>query len=432
MQISTKLLLSLLMIFLLVSPVADARSPVEIANEQGKQIGEQYEPHGTIVIAQKNGQILYADDPSTQWPPASMSKLMTIYLVYEAMDQGKFTKQTTVKVNEKFYDISRLPMLSNNHFRLGATYTVDELLQTALTASSNSATYMLSSLVYKDDTKFIDLMNKTAKALHMTETHFYNPVGAPNNLMLQYKAKGYPQDEDNISSAKDYAILTHQLLKKHPDILHYTRKPVVTVKKGTEYEETFHTYNHSLEGAKLGYKGVDGLKTGSSDTAGFNTTLTGKKKELRIILVMMGVMDWYDPPAEFNRNIMANAIMDDVYARYSFKKVLTKGKHKVGDREVYVYNDLYDLVDHKTKGTLKYRNGEVHYDYQRQFIDAGYQPPTVKYEDYQRYAMRKFINDNYGWIIGGITLSILSGILLMIYALKPHLFRDLWNQENQK
>ncbi|GGB08281.1 D-alanyl-D-alanine carboxypeptidase [Macrococcus hajekii] len=428
MQILFRSFLSVLLLSILMSTPAYAKSPVEIANEQGAQMGAQYEPNGTIVIAQKNGQVLYSDDPTIKWPPASMSKLMTIYLVYEAMDQGKFNKQTEVTVNQKFYEISQLPMLSNNHLRLGARYTVDELLQTSITASSNSTTYMLSSLVNKNDTQFIDLMNKTAEDLHMKDTHYYNPVGAPNNLMRQYKAEGYPEDEDNISSAKDYAILTQHLLNRHPDILNYTKKAEVTVKKGTQDEETFHTYNHSLEGAKLGYKGVDGLKTGSSDTAGFNTTITGQKNDFRIVLVMMGVMDWYDPPAEFNRNIMANAIMDEVYNRYSIKKVLSKGKHTFGDEEVYVHNDLYDIVDKEHKGTFHYKDGLVHYDYKRQFVDSDYQPPTVKYENYRHYAIRTFIHDYYGWIISGVILSLLAGTLLLIYSFKPHYFRDLWNK----
>ncbi|ULG74364.1 DUF1958 domain-containing protein [Macrococcus brunensis] len=414
-----KTLLSFMIITALFCSSAYAKSPVEIANEQGVYIGEQYAPHGTMVIAARNGQILYADRPNIKWPPASMSKLMTIYLVYQAMEQGKFSKNTKVKVNDKFYAISQLPMLSNNHMRLGASYTVDELLQTALTDSSNVATYILASLVDKDDTAFIDKMNQKAKTLRMTHTHYYNPVGAPNNLLLQYKAKGYPEDDDNISSAKDYAILTQHLISEFPDILKYTKKVEVTIKKGTQDEETFHTYNHSLEGAKLGYKGVDGLKTGSSDTAGFNTTITGHKNNMRIILTMMGVMDWYDPPAEFNRNIMANAIMDEIYGRYSYQKVLAKGKHQFGDQEVYVAKDLYDIVDKKQKGTFKYENGIVQYDYKRQFVDSNDKPATVTYEDYNRYAMKKFFKDHFGWIIGLTTLSILSGLALLIYSFMP-------------
>lgn len=419
MSISIKSLLAFMMITALFCSSASAKSPVEIANEQGAYIGVQYAPHGTMVIAARNGQILYADHPDIKWPPASMSKLMTIYLVYQAMEQGKFTKNTKVKVDDKFYAISQLPMLSNNHMRLGASYTVDELLQTALTDSSNVATYMLASLVDKNDTAFIDKMNQKAKALHMTHTHYYNPVGAPNNLLLQYKAEGYPEDDDNFSSARDYAILSQHLISEFPDILNYTRKVEVTIKKGTQDEETFHTYNHSLEGAKLGYKGVDGLKTGSSDTAGFNTAITGHKNNMRIILTMMGVMDWYDPPAEFNRNIMANAIMDEVYQRYSYQKVLAKGKHQLGDQEVYVAKDLYDIVDNRQKGTLKYENGMVRYEYKRQFVDHDYQPATVTYEDYQRYAMKKFVSDYFGWIIALTTLSILLGLALLIYSLMP-------------
>lgn len=416
-------------VFILFIPYAAyAKTPVEIANDEGYAIAEKYEPNGTIVIAEKNGQILYAEKPDIKWPPASMSKLMTLYLVYEAMDKGKFNLHTKVKVTDKFYGISKLPMLSNNHFRKGAVYTVDELLQIMLTASSNSATFMLSSLVNKDDSDFVDMMNQKASELGMKNTHYYNPAGPPNNLLLQYKPKRYQQDDDNISSARDYAILAQHIISEYPQVLHYTSKVTVTVKKGTKDAETFGTYNHSLEGAKLSYKGVDGLKTGSSDTAGFDTTITGVRNKLRIIQVMMGVEDWYDPPAEFNRNKMANAIMDEVYSQYSYQKVLDKGYHKIGDKEIYVDHPLYDVIKKGVKGKLSFKNGKASYHYNRTFVSSDYHEPSVTYQDYKQYRINKFIKDNFVWLVGSIALSLLLGILLLLYYFKPNLFKNLWER----
>lgn len=411
-----------------LSMTAYAKSPVEIANEHGYNIADKYEPNGTIVIAQKNGQVLYEEKDDTKWPPASMSKLMTLYLVYDAMDKGRFDLHTQVKVNDKFYGISKLPMLSNNRFHKGSVYTVDELLQIMLTDSSNAATFMLSSLVDQDDSNFVDKMNETAKQMDMKNTHYYNPAGPPNNLLLQYKPKRYQQDDDNISSARDYAILTQHILSRFPQVLEYTKKVTVTVKKGTPDEETFHTYNHSLEGAQLSYKGVDGLKTGSSDTAGFDTTITGRRNGLRIVQVMMGVENWYDPPAEFNRNKMANAIMDDVYQRYSYKKVLSQGKHKVGNTEIYVHHDLYDVVDKAHKGKLIYQDGSVHYDYPRTFINKNYQAASVTFEGYRHYQTKKWIDDNFVWLVLTGTLSVILGILALLYYIRPQTFKNLWDQ----
>lgn len=233
------------MFLFLFSYKALAKEPYEIANDAGNYIDASYNPKGTIVIAQKNGQVLYSDDADTKWPLASMSKLMTLYLLMQEMDKGEITYSTKVKVTDKFYNISKLPALSNNKLRLNAVYTVDELMPIMLTNSSNAATYMLSSLVTKNDSEFIDMMNQEAKRLGMNSTKFYNPVGAPNNLLNEYKAKKYPQNEDNISSAKDYAILCQHLVSEYPEILKYTKSVDVTVKKVPSMKKHFiHTIIH--------------------------------------------------------------------------------------------------------------------------------------------------------------------------------------------
>lgn len=395
-----------------------AASPYEIANSAGYNVPQKDNPQGSIIIAD-NGQILYGEHVDKRWPPASMSKLMTLYLLYEEMDKGKISLNTKVTVTDKYYGISQLPMLSNNKFHVGSTYTVEELIQLAITPSSNAATYMLANLVEKDDSDFMDKMNETAKKLGMKDTRFLNPAGPPNNLLLQYKAKRYQEDDDNLSTAHDLAILSLHLVTEHPDILKYTKNTHVTIKEGTKDEESFTTYNHSLEGAALASKGVDGLKTGSSDTAGFNTIITAKRDDLRVIEVILGVGDWYDPPAEFNRNKMANAMLDEVYSNYQYKKVLSKGVHKFKDKAYYVHNDLYDVVKKDEPGKIILKDGKIHYDYKREFVSAQYKPASVTYEDYQHFKMKQF-GKKYGVpIFTGLGASFLLGLGLLIYYFWP-------------
>lgn len=429
MKVFYALLSIVLITTLCFSQTAFAKAPYEIANEAGNFINPSYNPKGTIVIASKTGQVLYSDHADTKWPPASMSKLMTLYIFMKEMDKGKINYHTKVKVTDKFYNISKLPALSNNRFRLNAEYTVEELMPIVITNSSNAATFMLSSLVTKDDSDFVDMMNKEAKRLGMKHTKFYNPAGPPNNLLLQYKPERYQEDTDNISSAKDFAILCQHLINEYPEIIKYTKQVNVTVKKGTIDEETFHTYNHSLEGAKLGYKGVDGLKTGSSDTAGFNTAITGTKNNMRIIQVMMGVESWYDPPAEFNRNIMTNAIMDKVYSEYKYKKVLSKGVHTINGQELYVHEDLFDVVKKGVKGKFVFKDNQLSYHYDRDYVSDKYKAPSVKAEDNKKYERRIFFQENMWWIVLLSLLSIIAGIALLVYYYKPELFRKIWEDK---
>ncbi|WP_414054441.1 DUF1958 domain-containing protein [Macrococcus equi] len=409
-----KLLISCFILMICSPQIVLAASPYEIANSAGYTVPQKDNPKGTIVVA-TNGQLLYGENIDKKWPPASMSKLMTLYLLYEEMDKGSISLNTKVKVTDKYYGISQLPMLSNNKFRKGATYTVEELIKLAIVPSSNAATYMLANLVEKDDSDFIDKMNTTAKELGMKNTHFLNAAGPPNNMLRQYKAERYQQDDDNLSTARDYAILSQKIVTEHPEILKYTKKTYITIKPGTEDEESFGTYNHSLEGARLESKGVDGLKTGSSDTAGFNTTITAKRNNLRVVEVILGVGDWYDPPAEFNRNEMANALLDLVYSKYHYKKVLSKGVHTFKGKKFYVHDDLYDVVRDGQSGELILKDGKVHYDYDRMFISDQYKPATVKYEDYDQYKRKKFWDDHYVTIISTLTGSFVLGLSLLCY-----------------
>ncbi|WP_414050760.1 DUF1958 domain-containing protein [Macrococcus animalis] len=421
---SSKILLVSFIILIFFSGTVAAATPSEIATQQGMNIAPKYNPKGTIVVSEKNGQILYGDNVDVKSPPASMSKLMTLYLLMEEMDKGKITFDTKVKVNEKYWTIARLPMLSNNIIRRGSTYKVSDLIQLAVTPSSNSATYMLVNLVDKDDSDFVDRMNKKAKELGMKNTRFLNPVGAPNNMLLQYKPKRYQSDGDNLTSARDFAILCQHLVNEHPEILKFTKKAFVTVKPGTKDEESFNTYNHSLEGGKYPFKGTDGLKTGSSDTAGFNVTVTSKQKNMRIIAVILGVQHWLDPDAEFNRNKMANAVMQDAFNQYEYKKVLTKGVHKFNGKEYYIHKDLYDIVKIDQPGKLILKDGNVHYDYERTFASNQYKPATVKYEDYQQYKLKKFWNDHYLSIMTALISSFLLGLGILIYYYWPKIKKN--------
>lgn len=421
---SFKVLSTFIITFLLTANIAFAARPAEIARQQGMDITDNYNPKSTIVIAEKNGQVLYEDSANTISPAASMSKLMTLYLLFEEMEKGKITLDTKVTVNEKYWTIARLAMLSNNVFQRDSVYKVSDLIQLAVTPSSNSATYMLANLVDKDDSDFVDRMNKKAKELQMKNTHFLNPVGAPNNMLLQYKPARYQSDGDNLTSARDFAILSQHLISEHPEILKFTKKTFVTVKPGTKDEESFHTYNHSLEGAKIPFKGTDGLKTGSSDTAGFNVTVTAKQNNMRVVAVIMGVQHWLDPEAEFNRNKMANAVMQQVFNQYEYKKLLSKGKQKLNGKDYYIHKDLYDIVRIGESGKLILKDGKIHYDYDRKFVSNKYKPTSVAYEDYQKYRLKKFWNNHYLTIMTPLISSFLLGLCLLIYYYWPKIKKN--------
>ncbi|WP_415364098.1 D-alanyl-D-alanine carboxypeptidase [Mammaliicoccus lentus] len=380
------------------------KSPTQVANEYGYNLGEIYQPEGAINYSSKTGQIMYEYQIDKKWYPASMSKLMTLYLTEKAIKSGKLKEDDTVKMTDEEYRLSTLPELSNTKLYPGDVYTISELMQITISNSSNAGAMILgretmkaenigsakkiedkdkdsnnntaSKQQKKDlDSDFIDYMNETAKELGMEHTQFYNSNGAANNLLLEYKAKRYQSDEENYSTSRDFAILTQHLVNDYPGILEYTKKVAPTI-----HYVTYYTYNHSLEGTDMSLEGTDGLKTGSSDIADYNHSLSTKRDGLRVNQILFGAGDYNTVGGEKERNMMGNSLMEKTFDGYEWKKVLSKGVHKINDKKYYITEDLYDVVKKGVDYEVVVENGEAHIDYDRSYINDNYGPPTVKLE----------------------------------------------------
>ena len=154
--------------------------------------------------------------------------------------------------------------------------------------SSNVTTVMLANyLTNNDPDKWLDMMNEKSKELGMTNTKWFNASGAAAVAFKgYYSPQRYDNNQSNQTTARDLVIMTYNFIKKYPDILKYTSKPVVAVKEGTPYEETFETYNYSIPGANYGLKGVDGSKTGSSPEGAFNSILIPSSMAISEFLVL--------------------------------------------------------------------------------------------------------------------------------------------------
>ena len=114
--------------------------------------------------------------------------------------------------------------------------------------------------------------------------------------------------------------------------------------EGTPYEETFETYNYSLPGAKYGFEGVDGLKTGSGPSSAFNYIATAKQGDTRLIEVILGVGDWSDQDGEYYRHPFGNALLKKVFDEYEHRLLLPKGIHEIEGKPIQLANDFYGVV----------------------------------------------------------------------------------------
>ncbi|MBJ8325148.1 serine hydrolase [Streptococcus pacificus] len=283
---------------------------VTLTRQAGYEVDEINKPKASITMDADTGEILWAENADVQRDPASMSKMMTLYLLFEELEKGNLTLDSTIVATETDQAISQIYEISNNNIVAGVAYPIRDLITMTVVPSSNVATVMIANYLSQNNASdFIDKMNAKAKELGMTNTQFNNASGAvASSFNGYYSPERYDNNATNLTTVRDFATLAYHFLKKFPEIVNYTNQTTVTVMAGTPYEDQFTSYNHSLPGGAYPFEGVDGLKTGSSPSAGFNAMTTAKQGDKRLIVVVMGVGDWSDQNGEFYRHPFINTL----------------------------------------------------------------------------------------------------------------------------
>lgn len=295
---------------------AEQKDIMQITREAGYEVDDINRPKASIVVDGTTGTILWGDNIDTPRDPASMSKMFTLYLLFEEMAKGAITWDTTITATETDEAISNIYEISNNKIVAGVAYPIRELITMTIVPSSNATTVMIANYLSNNDASaFVDKINETAKQLGMTNTYFSNASGAVASAFQgYYMPDRYELTATNITTARDLGILIYNFMQKYPEIVNFANQTDVSVMVGTPYEETFHSYNHSLPGGVYALEGVDGLKTGSSPSAGFNSIVTAKRDDTRLITVVMGVGDWSDQNGEYYRHPFVNALLEKGFA----------------------------------------------------------------------------------------------------------------------
>ena len=305
---------------------------MEAIAEYGYGVEEYYRPESTIMVDADTGEIVFGSNIDQPWDPASISKMMTAYMAFEAMKEGKLSLDTVVTATEEDRAISTIGEISNNIIVAGVDYPIEELLYMMFYPSSNVATLMVARATGLSDTEFLNKMNAKFKEWGMENTKFNNASGAVASAFRgYYTPEGYNNNRYNQTTARDLAILAYHFLKDFPEITNFTKNPLITVMVGTPYEESFYTYNSSIPGMYQGFPGVDGFKTGSSPSAAFNHLLTAKQEDTRFIQVILGVGAWEDKDNQDGKrptSVTIKLLADGV--KTGKKLVLTKANNWTG------------------------------------------------------------------------------------------------------
>ncbi|GAA4706423.1 D-alanyl-D-alanine carboxypeptidase family protein [Brevibacillus fulvus] len=269
-----------------------------------------------ILVEASTGKILYSNNPDIALPPASMTKMMTEYLVLEALKQKKITWDEKVPVSEYAFYIAKMSDSAGVYLNLGEEFTVQELYKAMAIASANDATVLLAEKVGGSEANFVAMMNKKAQELGMKTAFFATASGLPANELGPYSPKGI--DKDNVMSARDAAILARALITDFPEALEYSKIPRLTFREGTENPLKKANYNWMLPGLPNEYAGVDGLKTGYTDQAKYCFTGTAIRDGIRLISVVMGT------ESETKRFVETQKLLDYGFSNFKLTKVQEK------------------------------------------------------------------------------------------------------------
>lgn len=218
-------------------------------------------PYAAIVVDADTGRVLHAQNADDPRFPASLTKMMTIHMAFDAIKAGKLRLDQQLPVSA--YAAGQAPSVIG--LRPGQTISVRELILAGVTKSANDAMMVLAEGMGGSEAKFGEMMTNRAKALGMSRSVFRNPHGLPN-----------PKQK---TTARDMAVLAQSLLTTHRDYYHYFATP--------EFEwndKVFTNHNHLLKR----YDGVDGIKTGYIRASGFNLVASAKRDGRRVIGVVFG------------------------------------------------------------------------------------------------------------------------------------------------
>lgn len=308
-----------------------------------------------ILVDSNSGKVLYEKNSNTPLPIASMTKMMTEYLVHEAVKKGKITWDQQVTVSEYAHKISQNTGLSNVPLELGGKYTVKELYEAAAIYSANGATIALAEKIGGSEKNFVQLMNDKAKQLNLGEVKFVNATGLVNKDLQDMHPEGTSTSDENIMTANGVAKLAYYLINQYPEVLQTSSIPKKVFQEGGKYPVKMDNWNWMLPGLVFEYQGMDGLKTGSTDSAGFCFTGTAERDGQRYISVVMGA-DSYN-----SRFSETAKLMDYGFSNFEKITLVEKGQAVKGKKTVKVIKGKEKEVNVVAKDsvTLAIKRGEA-------------------------------------------------------------------------
>ncbi|MBL8566048.1 MAG: D-alanyl-D-alanine carboxypeptidase [Hyphomicrobiaceae bacterium] len=239
-----------------------------------------------LLFEATTGKVLYSEDPDNQWHPASLTKIMTAYVTFEAIKEGKITLDSKLVCSEA---ANKEPP-SKIGLPIGAEMSVEFGLKALIVKSANDVAVMLAEAVGGSIEGFVARMNATARKLGMTRTNFTNPNGLPA--------------PDQVTTARDLAKLARAVVRDFPQYAEWWAMPVIQVGK-------IKLASHN--GLLRTFEGADGLKTGFICDSGFNVVASATRDGTRLMAVVLG------EPTPNDRSLRAASLLEHGFQHYGWK-----------------------------------------------------------------------------------------------------------------
>lgn len=225
-----------------------------------------------LLMKASSGKVLFEKDADTKRPPASVTKVMTILLIYDALSEGKIHKEDVVTVSEYAASMGG----SQVFLEAGEEQTVDTLLKCIIVSSANDACVAMAELIAGTEEAFVQQMNERAKGLGMKNTVFKNCNGL--------------DADGHVTTARDIALMSRELITKYPDVYEYTKIWMDTIIHKTKKGESEFGLSNTNKLIRQ-YSYATGLKTGSTGEAKFCLSATAQKDGIDLIAVIMAAPD---------------------------------------------------------------------------------------------------------------------------------------------
>jgi D-alanyl-D-alanine carboxypeptidase len=235
-----------------------------------------------------NSKVLYAEAVDNPWYPASLTKMMTAYLTFQAIKSGRITLKSKVKCSP----LAHKEPPSKIGLPIGAKLSVEKALQALIVKSANDVAVMLAEAVGGSHESFVAQMNATAKRLGMTHTNFVNPNGLP--------ASG------QVTTARDLAKLSRAVITEFPEYFHYWSMPQMRLGK---------IRLRSHNGLLKSVEGADGLKTGFTCDSGFNIVASATRDGRQLVAIVLG------DASSAERNVRAASLLEHGFQQYGWKQI---------------------------------------------------------------------------------------------------------------